>query len=111
VIVLSYSLGSWIALYAGGEALDALARERFDVTIMDVQMPDIDGLEVTRIVRDRESRGVDGSRNGRMPIIAVTAHAMSGDRERCLDAGMDGYLSKPIDHATLTQEIRRVVAP
>jgi CheY-like chemotaxis protein len=95
----------------GGEALDALACERFDLTIMDVQIPDIDGLKVTRIVRDRESRGAQGSRNGRMPIIAMTAHAMSGDRERCLEAGMDGYLSKPIDYATLTQEIHRVVAP
>jgi signal transduction histidine kinase/ActR/RegA family two-component response regulator len=95
----------------GGEALDVLARERFDLTIMDVQIPDIDGLKVTRIVRDRESRGAQGSRNGRMPIIAMTAHAMSGDRERCLEAGMDGYLSKPIDYATLTGEIHRVVAP
>jgi signal transduction histidine kinase/ActR/RegA family two-component response regulator len=93
----------------GGEALDALARERFDLTIMDVQMPDIDGLKVTRIVRDRESRGAQAAPDGRMPIIAMTANAMSGDRERCLEAGMDGYLSKPIDHARLNAEIRRVL--
>jgi CheY-like chemotaxis protein len=94
----------------GGEALEALTRERFDLTILDVQMPDIDGLRVARIIRDRESHGARGALNNRMPIIAMTAHAMSGDRERCLEAGMDGYVSKPIDHATLGAEIRRVLA-
>jgi CheY-like chemotaxis protein len=94
----------------GREALDALEREPFDLTILDVQMPDIDGLQVARIIRDRESRNALNAPNGRMPIIAMTAHAMSGDRERCLEAGMDGYLSKPIDHAALGAEIRRVLA-
>ena len=95
----------------GNEGLDALERERFDLAIMDVQMPDIDGLTVTRIIREREARGAFPSNpNGRLPIIAMTAHAMVGDRERCLQSGMDGYLSKPIDAAALAEEIRRVVS-
>jgi signal transduction histidine kinase/ActR/RegA family two-component response regulator len=95
----------------GSEALDALQRERFDLAFMDVQMPDIDGLTVTRIIREREARGAfPANPNGRLPIIAMTAHAMVGDRERCLEAGMDGYLSKPIDAATLVEEMRRVVS-
>ena len=95
----------------GSEGLDALQRERFDLAFMDVQMPDIDGLTVTRIIREREARGAfPANPNGRLPIIALTAHAMVGDRERCLQAGMDGYLSKPIDAAKLAEEIRRVVS-
>ena len=95
----------------GSEGLDALQRERFDLAFMDVQMPDIDGLTVTRIIREREARGAfPANPNGRLPIIAMTAHAMVGDRERCLQAGMNGYLSKPIDAAALAEEIRRVVS-
>jgi signal transduction histidine kinase/CheY-like chemotaxis protein len=95
---------------SGREALAALEHERFELAIMDVQMPDIDGLNVTRIIRERESRGRRGSTTDRLPIIAMTANAMSGDRERCLDAGMDGYLSKPIGAVTLVEEIRRVLS-
>jgi len=72
----------------GIEALQALDREAYDVILMDVQMPGLDGLEVTRRIR---------TTNGNQPhIIALTAHALSGDRERCLAAGMNGYLSKPV---------------
>jgi two-component system, sensor histidine kinase and response regulator len=75
----------------GREALEALEKEEFDLVLMDVQMPEMDGLETTAAIRTKE-RG-----SGRhLPVIALTAHSMKGDAERCLSAGMDGYLSKPI---------------
>jgi signal transduction histidine kinase/DNA-binding response OmpR family regulator/sensor domain CHASE-containing protein len=75
----------------GQAALDALANHTFDLVLMDVQMPVVDGLAATAMIRQRESQT-----GGHLPIIAMTAHAMKGDAERCLTAGMDGYLSKPI---------------
>jgi signal transduction histidine kinase/ActR/RegA family two-component response regulator len=90
---------------SGREVLDVLEHERFDVAIVDVQMPDVDGLTATGIIRAREKA------SGRhLPIVAMTAHAMSGDRERCLEAGMDGYVAKPIDPTTLVNEIQRVLS-
>jgi signal transduction histidine kinase/CheY-like chemotaxis protein len=88
----------------GQEALNALGEGRFDLVLMDVQMPVLGGLEATAAIRQRER--LEG---GRMPIIAITAHAMKGDRERCLDAGMDGYVSKPVQPAELAAEIKRVL--
>jgi PAS domain S-box-containing protein len=90
------------AVDTGRAALKAIhaAREAFDVALMDLQMPVMGGLEATQAIRDRES--VTGRR---LPIVALTAHAMQGDRERCLAAGMDGYLSKPIDVDQLIETV------
>ena len=76
----------------GGEALALLDRDTFDVVLMDLQMPVMSGIDATIAVRARERAS-----GGHVRIVAMTAHAMSGDRERCLNAGMDGYLSKQID--------------
>jgi signal transduction histidine kinase/DNA-binding response OmpR family regulator len=85
----------------GREALAVLAAETFDLVFTDVQMPDMDGFELTAAVRAREAGGP------RLPVIAMTAHAMTGDRERCLAAGMDDYVSKPIRDEDLLAAIRR----
>jgi len=86
----------------GREAVAAHAKESFDVILMDLQMPEIDGLEATAIIRRRERPGEH------VPIIALTAAAMEGDRRRCLDGGMDGYVSKPISVPELLSELARV---
>lgn len=76
----------------GAEAIETLAQRRFDLVLMDVQMPVMDGLEATRRIRAPGSTALDR----RVPIVALTAHALRGDRERCLEAGMDEYLAKPV---------------
>jgi CheY-like chemotaxis protein len=82
----------------GHEAIDFVAKQEFDVILMDVQMPGLDGFQATAAVR-----AMDGG--ARTPIIALTAHAMPGDRQRCLAAGMDGYLAKPLDLVQLVQTV------
>ncbi len=89
---------------SGREAVEALEADTFDVVLMDVQMPEMDGLEATRAIRRAEQP------SGRhVPIIAMTAYAMKGDEQRCLEAGMDDYLSKPIRAAGLYETMARVV--
>jgi CheY-like chemotaxis protein len=88
----------------GNEAVSAAAEESFDLILMDVQMPERDGYEATAMIR----AGV-GCTPRSVPIIAMTAHAMAGDRERCLSAGMDGYVSKPIRTAEMFQTMADVL--
>jgi CheY-like chemotaxis protein len=91
----------------GIEALAALERELFDLVLMDVQMPDMDGFETTAAIRKKEK---DNARGHHQIIIAMTAHAMEGDRQHCLDSGMDGYISKPINSLELNKQIEAAVA-
>jgi two-component system, sensor histidine kinase and response regulator len=87
----------------GKAALELTERESFDLILMDIQMPEMDGLEVAATIRRRERSG-----GKRIPIIAMTAYAMVGDRDRCLLAGMDHYLSKPLDRKQLFDAIEHV---
>jgi len=111
---------------AGRAALAALEHEVFDLVLMDVQMPEMDGFEATAAIRRREAEAAGGhcaAGNGartpnfaspstpRLPVIALTAHALKGDEERCLAAGMDAYLAKPIDANKLFELIERLVPP
>jgi CheY-like chemotaxis protein len=84
----------------GRKAVEAVERNDFDLVIMDVQMPEMNGLEAARLIRSQEQAG-----GRRLPIIAMTAHAMKGDREQCLAAGMDAYVTKPIDPDLLFRTI------
>jgi CheY-like chemotaxis protein/anti-sigma regulatory factor (Ser/Thr protein kinase) len=92
----------------GNEALVAVRARRYDVVLMDSQMPGMDGLSATRAIRELEERGVLAP--PRLSILAVTAHALAGDRDRCLDAGMDGYLSKPFTLESLEAALEEVLA-
>ncbi len=91
----------------GQEAVDAYTRQPFDLVLMDVQMPVMDGLSATEAIRRHEALRPG---RGRLPIMALTAFALHGDRERCLAAGMDDYLTKPIKPADLAATLRRLVA-
>ena len=85
-------------------ALDKVRQERYDLIFMDCQMPRMDGYEASRQIRRFEEQRGDGLR---LPIIAITANAMQGDREKCLDAGMDDYIAKPIQRDALIEMLRR----
>ena len=104
-VAMLNSLGLEVVVASNGlEAVAAHAAESFDLALMDCQMPEMDGFQVTAEIRRREAAGPDSSR--RLPIAALTANAMTGDRERCLAAGMDDYLSKPFEE----EELRMVLA-
>jgi signal transduction histidine kinase/DNA-binding response OmpR family regulator len=90
----------------GRQAVDALAAGHFDIVLMDMQMPEMDGADAIAVIRDRERRS-----GHHIPIVAVTAHALTGDRERCLAAGADDYVSKPLSPATLFGAIDSLVQP
>lgn len=88
----------------GRDALAAMGKESYDLVLMDVQMPEMDGLEATRALREKEKKN-----GAHQTVIALTAHAMKGDQERCLAAGMDGYISKPIHPEELDDVLKNLV--
>ena len=92
----------------GREALEALARAPYDIVLMDVHMPEMDGLEATRRIRHAESTG---RRRGRLPIVALTASTLEGDRQICIDAGMDEFLAKPLNPDALRATLARYSQP
>ncbi len=102
---ISRLLGRWghraTIVDDGLQAIEILKSKYFDLVLMDVQMPNLDGFSATREIRKQEQKS-----GGHIPIIAMTAHAMKGDRERCLDAGMDDYISKPISAEKLLHSMR-----
>jgi CheY-like chemotaxis protein len=98
---LLQKMGHQVTVAANGEeAVRAYAAGRFDVILMDVQMPEMNGFEATAHIREHEQRTGE-----HVPIVALTAHAMQGDRDRCLDAGMDDYLSKPLNSIALAEKL------
>jgi len=101
------NMGHHVTLARNGrQAVEAHRRDAFDLILMDVQMPDMDGLEATALIRQAEQ-----GTGRRVPIVALTAHAMQGDREKCLAAGMDAYVSKPLDPQSLAVTIATLLQP
>jgi len=99
-------MGHRVTLAENGEQAVARWREGgHDLILMDVQMPVMNGMEATQAIREKEKGG-----SSHTPIIALTAHAMKGDRERCLEAGMDDYLPKPINPDSLFATMQKVVS-
>jgi len=90
----------------GYEALEVLRNNSFDVILMDIQMPEMNGIEATEAIR----RGEAGEQHVGIPIVAMTAYAMAGDREIFLNAGMNGYVPKPVDKSRLLDAIAEAVA-
>jgi CheY-like chemotaxis protein len=88
----------------GQSAIDIVQREPFDIILMDVQMPGMDGLAATRAIRAYEAE-----HGGHVPIVAITAHALGGDAERCLAAGADAYLRKPVNLVELMALLKRLI--
>ena len=106
VVAMLHKRGHEIVAVPDGQgAVESLERQPFDLVLMDVQMPEMDGFMAARLIREREKQT-----GGHVPIVAMTAHAMKGDRERCLEAGMDDYVSKPIKPTQLYEVIERIAA-
>ena len=102
---IAEKMGHSVVVAGNGQiALQLLATQPFDLVLMDVQMPEMDGLTAVAKIRESEQ-----STSFHLPIIAMTAHAMKGDRERCIAAGMDGYVSKPISGQLLEEAIASVI--
>ena len=99
---------SVVVVSTGQEAVNAVQSQHFDLVLMDVQMPELDGFQATRLIRRLEREQAAGTH---IPIVAMTAHAMKGDRERCIEAGMDDYISKPIRSQLLYEKLARLYPP
>ena len=98
-------LGHSVTVVSNGrEAVDAARQQAFDIVLMDVEMPELDGLQATRQIREMEQ---DSGRH--TPIVAMTAHAVTGFQQKCLEAGMDDYISKPIDPQKLSRIMEAVL--
>jgi two-component system sensor histidine kinase/response regulator len=91
----------------GRDALEALEKNKYDLVLMDVQMPEMDGIQATIAIREKEKQKSDGVRQ---PVVALTAHVMKGDQERCMAAGMDGYITKPINPRQLDEVLEKCLA-
>jgi CheY-like chemotaxis protein len=91
----------------GRHALETIADRTFDIVFMDCQMPEMDGYEATRMLRKSEESATNIAHQSRLPVIALTAHALAGDRERCLEAGMDDYMTKPVSLERLGEMLLR----
>jgi CheY-like chemotaxis protein len=106
VVRLLEKAGHSVRVAANGrEAVHLFVKSHYDAVLMDVQMPEMDGLEATRLIRQAEA---ESGSNRRAPVIALTAHAMAGDEEICINAGMNGYLSKPLDPQNLADLLARI---
>jgi PAS domain S-box-containing protein len=106
-VILLKKMGCQVDVVQNGlEAVNALKSEEYDLVLMDVQMPDMDGLEATRAIRDKASDVIDHD----IPVVAMTAMAVKDDREECLAAGMNGYISKPVDAKLLASVVQKYAA-
>ena len=105
VAMLEQSGWQVTAVTNGREVLEELEHESYDLVLMDIQMPNMDGFETTHNIRTHEDE-----KTAKIPIIAMTAHAMREDREKCLAAGMNGYLSKPIETKVFMEVIDKILS-
>lgn len=106
LVTILKKAGHTVTAVAGGrEAVDLVQQQPFDLVLMDIQMPGMNGLDATRAIRDREART-----GGHLPIVAVTAHALNGDNEKCRSAGADAYMRKPINLVEMMALLKQIAA-